>query len=170
MFGEFLIRRFGIDLRLKNRVLNIALGTFCVNTVYKEFVRCLTCLPGLHTLQLLSFPGITSRSGSNFPSAIQMRECRDSLQEAFVGIRLDNIVTLTLPAAILDNIVRGGILTAFPHLQHLALFGNPFFTQYCLTDSLLSSLPLTLHSLTVDRSYSTPDLHCAYLQQCTEFS
>ncbi|KAF9005840.1 hypothetical protein BDZ89DRAFT_1079922 [Hymenopellis radicata] len=91
-------------------VFNVALTPYSSSTVYEEFARGLSCLPNLHTLQLVSCPNFTTKQGAT---------CLQHFKAAFSKIPpLTNIHTLAMPVYVLSRFESALV---FPCLRHIAL-------------------------------------------------
>ncbi|KAF9043872.1 hypothetical protein BDZ89DRAFT_1155908 [Hymenopellis radicata] len=122
------------------QVFNVALTTFCSPTVYKEFVRCLQCLPNLHTLQIISFP---DRSEGKGPE-----DSMQSLQYAFAQARLPSVTTLTLPVELL---LPMRVEKTFPDLRHIAILDwSAYGTVRHTNRDILQLIPRSIYSLCGD--------------------
>ncbi|KAF9017070.1 hypothetical protein BDZ89DRAFT_1117784 [Hymenopellis radicata] len=119
------------------QVFNVALTTFCSPTVYKEFVRCLQCLPNLHTLQIISFP-----------QRWEDKEPEDSMQSlhyAFAQAWLPSKETLTLP---FELILPTRVGVTFPNLRHIAILDWPDSSEHRMRyRDGLRLIPRSIYSL-----------------------
>ncbi|KAF9043855.1 hypothetical protein BDZ89DRAFT_1155894 [Hymenopellis radicata] len=121
------------------QVFNVALTTFSSLTVYKEFVRCLQCLPNLHTLQIISFPDRSE--GKGFDKSMNSLRC------AFAQAWLRSVETLTLPFELLSPM---RVDTSFPNLRHIAILHRREYGVRYTNKDVLRLIPRSIYSLCGD--------------------